>query len=197
MASHEVQALFSQAGEEIKKTRLHSRNRAIAVRNKALLELMFYTGARVNEVLRLRLPDCDFRRATAIINGKGGKQRSIFFADSNVVRAINDYMEERSALRPKDDFLFVSKSGYFLSANAAADLLRVLSARSGLAKKITPHWFRHTMATLMLENGADLRSIQELLGHSSIKTTEIYTHVSSARQHSVLQQFHPRGRFAA
>jgi site-specific recombinase XerD len=197
MAPHEVQVLFSQADEQIKRTRTPSRNRAIALRNKALLELMFYTGARINELLQLRLSDCDFVRATAIINGKGRKQRSIFFADSNVLGAINDYLRERTALSPHGNLLFISKSGCDLSANAVADLLKMLSARSGVAKKITPHWFRHTMATLMLENGADLRSIQELLGHSSIKTTEIYTHISSVRQHSVLQQFHPRGRFVA
>lgn len=164
----------------------------IASRDYALLEILFYSGARIGEVLMTNILDYDATRRMAIIRGKGKRERLIDLDCEPVVLALSAYLLSRAAIAHSEPALFVSRTGKRLTAHSAERIVRKYALAANISCRVTPHFFRHTMATLMLENGADLRSIQEILGHASISTTEIYTHVSTARKRQVMSAFHPR-----
>ncbi|KFN01342.1 tyrosine recombinase XerC [Bacillus clarus] len=165
-------------------------------RNQALLELMYATGIRVSECVNLKLTDIDFAVGTILVMGKGKKQRYIPFG-SYAQDALNTYIEDgRKRLTNKTEehsqMVFLNAKGTPLTDRGVRYILNELIKKVSLTMRISPHMLRHTFATHMLDEGADLRAIQELLGHENLSTTQIYTHVSKERLRSVYMKHHPR-----
>ena len=163
-------------------------------RDRALLELLYATGCRASEVSNLKLPDLHLSERFCLAHGKGSKDR-ITPLGSAAVAAIGDYLAEE---RPKLDrgrgggWVLLSRGGRRLRREAIWELVKRYVRRCGANPDVSPHTLRHSFATHLLAGGADLRQVQELLGHASIATTQIYTHVDQSRLKRVHQQFHPR-----
>ena len=171
-------------------------NERFGLRNRAMLELMYACGLRVSEVINLRLRDIDFYEMIVRIVGKGSKERLIPFYP-----LVSDYLhayidQERLLLigDKKHDIVFVNKDGNGLTTRGVQYLLNKQVDKAGLKMKVHPHMFRHSFATHLLDNGADLRMVQELLGHEFLTTTQIYTHVSADRLKNTYNQAHPRAK---
>lgn len=167
-------------------------NSVQSLRDKALLELLFSTGMRVSELVSLSR-DVDLSRGEFSIRGKGEKVRVVFVSPSSR-DAVNAYLEKRTDM---DDALFIqfgkaSKNAkdLRLTARSVERLVKAYAIKSGISKKVTPHVIRHSFATDLLENGADLRSVQALLGHANITTTQVYTHVTDKHLKEVHSKFH-------
>jgi integrase/recombinase XerD len=165
----------------------------LEMRNRALLELAYGSGLRVTELLALEIGDLHLNKGLVTVTGKGNKERIIPLGEE-AIEALKDYIiTARLKLNPKtQNTLFVNKFGDKLSRIGFYKIVQTLAAKANINKKISPHTFRHTYATHLLENGANLRSVQELLGHEDIMTTENYTHVSKAHLKSVYNEAHPR-----
>ncbi|MFA6931659.1 MAG: site-specific tyrosine recombinase XerD [Lentisphaeria bacterium] len=166
----------------------------LELRNKALLELLYASGLRVSELTGLRLDGVDFQQGVLRVLGKGSRERMVPFGKS-AARSLKRYLEEaRPQLDPdgRAVVLFVSKSGVALTRARVWVLVKEAALRAGISKNLYPHILRHSFATHLLNNGADLRVIQEMLGHSSIATTQIYTHTNFARLEQTHKKFHPR-----
>ena len=157
---------------------------AISSRNRCMVELLYATGMRISELLNLTLKDLNIKMGFIKVIGKGNKERMIPIG-SYVGEILEQYIKN-------DSLLFFNKHGQRLSREEFYSILQTIVNSTSITKKVSPHTFRHTFATHLLENGADLRSIQELLGHSDISTTTIYTHISNQKIRSEYQQFHPR-----
>lgn len=190
---HEVEALLTKARAGISEGNGSAQTRA--TRDYALLELLFYTGARIGELLSLDINDCDLRSGFARIRGKGRRDRIIYIGFRPVLDALKQYLVQREKVHAVEPALFLSARRTRLSIYSAERIVAKKAENAAISLRVTPHMFRHSMATMMLENGADLRSIQEILGHASISTTEIYTHVSTERKRQVMRDFHPRAQF--
>jgi integrase/recombinase XerD len=165
----------------------------LGVRDRAILEVMYATGARVSETADLKLADVNFDFRYLRCFGKGSKERVVPIG-VRAVDAVRQYVEE---VRPKLDkkgapLLFLSKSGRRLRRETIWAKVRKYALAAGLRKRVSPHTLRHSFATHLLEGGADLRSVQEMLGHANIATTQIYTHVDKDRLKTVHKKFHPR-----
>lgn len=161
-------------------------------RDQAMLELMYGSGLRVSEVAELKLENIDLQNSYVRCQGKGGKER-IVPVGKQAVMAMKDYLKNvRKYFKPATSHVFPGRHGKGLTRQMIWHLIKRYGKLAGIKKEITPHTFRHSFATHLLEGGADLRIVQELLGHSDIATTQIYTHVSKDRLKSVHSQFHPR-----
>ena len=161
-----------------------------ATRDRALLELLYSTGCRVSEIVGIDFADLDIKRKTALVHGKGGKDRLAFLGEP-AVGALIDYLPHRSVRRAKDQALFLNARGQRLTR---AGVAYVVGGRTrGTNKNVTPHTFRHSFATHVLNGGADIRLVQEMLGHVSISTTQIYTHLGIERLKRVYRKAHPHG----
>ncbi len=165
------------------------------LRDHALVELLFYSGARIGELLKLNVNDLNIESEVTKIKGKGRRERVIFIGCEPVIGALKRYLRSRELVQTSSDALFVNNRGNRLTIYSAEAAIKRCAKAAFITIRVTPHMFRHTMATMLLENGADLRSIQEILGHASISTTEIYTHVTAERKKRVMSEFHPRHRF--
>lgn len=170
-------------------------NTLLGARDRAMLEAVYSTGIRVSELVDLNIGDIDFTNQAIRIKGKGKKQR-VSPIGLTALMAIRKYLEMRNA-DPRSasfdaDALFVNKHGQRLSTRSVRRKLDKYLTECGLDPSISPHTLRHSFATHMLENGADLRSIQELLGHQSLSTTQIYTHLTAKRLKTAYDQTHPR-----
>jgi integrase/recombinase XerD len=165
------------------------------LRDKAILELMYATGNRASEVVGLKLDDIYLDSAFIKCLGKGNKQRVVPLGKP-AVKALRDYLED---LRPKlaraadAPWVFISRGGKALTREMLWILVKKYVRRAGLNARVSPHTLRHSFATHMLSGGADLRTVQELLGHSNIRTTQQYTHVDRERLKAIHRRFHPRG----
>ena len=166
------------------------------IRTKAMLEIMYSSGLRVSELVNLELSDIDLFNDTILINGKGSKERIVPIGEYSK-KYLNDYLEVRNSLIKRKhgnpNKLFLNNHGMPITRNGFNYLLNEILKEKGIDKKVTPHTLRHSFATHMLDNGADLRSIQELLGHSDIVTTRIYTHVSKKQIHDNYKEYQTRG----
>lgn len=172
-----------------------SENYRELVRDIAVLEFLFATGARVAEVCNLSAIDMDLRLGQARILGKGGRERMLPFWDDDVLRILREYFALFPGANNIETHFFRSRGGERLSEQSIRSALRKHASHAGLELTITPHMLRHSLATLLLEEGVDIRYIQHLLGHSSITTTQIYTEVRDQGQRRVLETKHPRRRF--
>ena len=154
-------------------------NAYLRLRNLLLLEILFDTGLRVSEAVNIKIKDIDFKNHSIKVLGKGSKERIVYFGDyaSNY---LEEYLNLRKGIKSSDDeYLFWNKNYQKLTRRGAEYLINNIAKKALLKQKITPHTLRHTFATEMLNNGCDIRSVQELLGHKSLSTTGIYTHVTN------------------
>lgn len=164
-------------------------------RNKAIIETLYSCGLRVSELTHLKLSDLFFDEGFIKVTGKGDKQRFVPIG-AHTQKIINIYIKEiRSHIKVVKEFedtVFLNRRGKQLTRAMIFTIVKQLTEKSGIKKTISPHTFRHSFATHLLENGADLRAIQLMLGHESITTTEIYMHVDKSHLKDVINQFHPR-----
>jgi site-specific recombinase XerD len=166
---------------------------AVGARDKAVLELFYGTGIRVSELVNLNLVDIDAASGKVRVIGKGKKERVIPLG-RHVARAIKLYISRRNELKPESGnwALFLNRSGRRISRRGIHLLVKKRLQQVSEKKKLSPHVLRHTFATHLLDHGADLNAVKELLGHSSLSTTQIYTHLTLDRLKQVYQQAHPR-----
>lgn len=164
-----------------------------ALRNIIVIELLFSTGARVSEIVNLKADDINLTTGEVIINGKGKKQRIIQVCNEDLLTLLRGYKKlwEGRMIISGNNFL-VNRFNKKMSDQSIRLLVRKLYKQAGIKKHITPHVFRHSFATLLLENDVDIKYIQEMLGHSSIAITQIYTHVNKHKQRQLLRTKHPR-----
>jgi len=162
-------------------------------RNKAIIETLYGCGLRVSELVNLRITDIHFAEGFVTVTGKGNKQRLVPISNK-ALREIDNYKPERDRLPVIYDqnIMFLNRRGRRLTRAMIFTIIKDLAARAGIKKKISPHTFRHSFATHLVEGGADLRAVQEMLGHESILTTEIYTHIDRSFLRDTLIMFHPR-----
>ncbi|MGC6422515.1 MAG: site-specific tyrosine recombinase XerD [Flavobacteriaceae bacterium] len=164
-------------------------------RNRAILETLYGSGLRVSELVQLQKSDLYFKEKLIRITGKGNKQRLVPLGDF-AIDYITTYLKEiqvyQKIQKGYENFVFLNRNGKPLTRNMIFLIVQKTAQMAGIKKKVSPHTFRHSFATHLLENGADLRSIQLLLGHESITTTEIYTHVDTRFLRKVMEAFHPR-----
>jgi len=165
------------------------------IRDIAILEMMYGSGMRISELIALNLEDVHITMGFVRVFGKGGKERIIPLGRGALTACTNYLNEARPQLlgnAPKNDAFFITQRGKGFTRQGCWKIIKEHAQAAGITKEITPHVLRHSFATHLIENGADLRAVQELLGHSDISTTQIYTHVSKTRLSEVYKQFHPR-----
>ena len=179
----EVESLLGQPDEE----------NVRGVRDKAMLELLYATGLRVSELIALRAKNVNLEDGFLLCVGKGGKERIVPIGNS-AAKAVRRYLEESrdKFIKESSEHLFLSQRGNAFTRQGFWKLLKGYAKKAGLVQKISPHVLRHSFATHLLERGADLRSVQMMLGHSQITTTQVYTHVSRMRLRRVYDKYHPR-----
>nr|WP_188622326.1 tyrosine recombinase XerC [Caldalkalibacillus thermarum] len=172
------------------------RSSPLGLRNLAILETLYATGVRVSELVGLNVDDLDFELGVVLVYGKGAKERYVPLGHY-AQEALENYLREGRPLlerHPKEPALFLNCRGRRLTDRSVRRILNQLIENTSLTQKITPHKLRHTFATHLLEGGADLRSVQELLGHVQISSTQIYTHVSNEHLRAVYHKAHPRSK---
>ncbi len=162
-----------------------------ALRNFALVDLLFATGMRVGELSALDLKDFVVQEGIFRVQGKGGRDRLAFAVDAQTIQIQRDHLEARKQIETESPALFLNASGKRLSTQGIANVISQLRKEAGIERHITPHMLRHTVATLLLRNGVDIRVVQEFLGHTSIATTQRYTHITKEHMIGVLKKHHP------
>lgn len=162
------------------------------LRDRVILEVLFVIGIRIDELVRINIADLDLEAKTLYIFGKGKKERLLYISSYEVIEALKQYLIHRDKYESEKQPLFLNKFGNRLSVYSIRNIFREYLKMAGIKRKFTPHCLRHTMATMLMENGADARSVQEILGHSSISTTEIYLAVSKRRKETVLGRYNQR-----
>ena len=171
-----------------------NQNSFIGKRDKAMLELLYATGMRISELINIEYANFDFERCVVKVRGKGSKERLIPYGPE-AAKALSDYLAFRreNHLKLNSRSLFINSSGKRITRQAFWHRLKKYLMEIGLTEKISPHTLRHGFATHLLNHGADLRSVQMLLGHSDISTTQIYTHIAKSRLSDMIKKHHPRG----
>jgi len=170
-------------------------NAASALRDKAMLELLYASGMRVTELITLTMNAVNWQVGYLLVMGKGGKERIVPIGRC-AYDTLYQYVEDvRSGFlkRKQNDILFLNRSGEGFTRQGFWKLVKKYAERAGLKKKVHPHTFRHSFATHLIEGGADLRSVQIMLGHADISTTQVYTHITRERLKEVHRKYHPRG----
>lgn len=184
LSSADVDSLLNQPDSSV----------PIGLRDKAMLELLYATGLRVSELVGLRIPDLNLERGFLIVMGKGSKERAVPVGEL-AIAAIKDYLAgaRQTLLNGRDsDLLFISSKRRGITRQMFWERIKAYTVQAGIGKNISPHTLRHSFATHLLDNGADLRAVQAMLGHSDISTTQIYTHVSRERLKQIHEKYHPR-----
>lgn len=162
-----------------------------SLRNLALVDLLFATGLRVGEVSARNVQDFFVREAVFMVKGKGGRDRLAVVVDEETLRVQRRYLEVRRQIETRSTALFLNSSGMRLTTQGIANVIARLRKDAGIERHVTPHMLRHTVATLLLRNGANIRVVQGFLGHASIATTQRYTHVTKEHLAGVLRKRHP------
>ncbi|HDR88852.1 MAG TPA: site-specific tyrosine recombinase XerD [Bacteroidetes bacterium] len=166
-------------------------------RNKAMIETMYSCGLRVSELVNLKMSNLYLKQGFIRIEGKGNKERMVPIG-SKAMKEISLWMEIRRGMmdirRGEEDMVFLNRRGHRLTRAMVFEIVKDMAARAGIKKNVSPHTFRHSFATHLIDGGADLRAVQEMLGHESILTTEIYTHLDREYLREAIISFHPRGR---
>lgn len=163
-------------------------------RDVAVLELLFATGLRVSELCCIVSSDINLREGWVKVQGKGAKERIVFIANSEVLFALRKYKKIFHKEIESVDWFFINRLGSRLSEQSVRDIIQKYARNAKIFEHITPHMIHHSFATLMLEEDVDIRYIQNILGHSSITTTQIYTHVTAAKQRKIMSKKHPRNK---
>ena len=169
---------------------------ALGIRNRCLLELLLSTGARIGEIIKIEVDDINFSNNEIKVLGKGNKERIVYF-NEHTKKALKEYINgSRIELLNgnSSDRLFINHIGGDLTTRGVRDIIDKIILKSSVNTKVTPHTFRHTFATMLLNEGCDLKSVQELLGHANLSTTSIYTHVTNDRIKDIYLHTHPRAK---
>jgi integrase/recombinase XerD len=196
MSHDEIKRLLSVLYISIINIRLKSGFKYFkTVRDCAIIEMLFSTGMRIDEVTKLDIDHLNLGRRAVLIMGKGRKERLLYISSDEVMLSIEEYLNLRESYHPETNALFLNRYHRRLSVHSIGKIFNEYCRKAQINRKITPHCLRHTMATMLIENGADVRSVQEILGHSSISTTEIYLSISKQRKMEVLSKFHERNHF--
>jgi integrase/recombinase XerD len=167
----------------------------LGIRDKAMLEVLYAAGLRVSELVGLRLPDMNLERGFVVVAGKGSKERAVPIGEVASAR-LKEYLDRSRPLLLKgkaSDAVFVSSRRRQLTRQMFWERIKHYVRKAGITRNVSPHTLRHSFATHLLDNGADLRAVQAMLGHSDISTTQIYTHVSRERLKRIHEKYHPRG----
>lgn len=188
----EIEKIFYTANENLLEHNIKSYKHFEKMRNLAVLELLFATGSRVSEISNLKIEDVDLIEGYIKINGKGSKQRIIQICHPDVIKTLKFYRSRLTRKMIRKGNFFVNRFGNKLSDQSIRIMVDCYTKQAKIHKKITPHTFRHSFATLMLEQNVDIKYIQGILGHSSIMTTQIYTHINNTKQREILTLNHPR-----
>ncbi|PYE50155.1 tyrosine-type recombinase/integrase [Paenibacillus barcinonensis] len=191
LSVNEIEKLLNAPQEDMKQLRTIFRKR-INLRNSAIIELLYVIGIRIGELVNIDLEHIDLEERTVLIFGKGRKERLLYISSEEVIQKIKSWLEAREHFQPQSSALFLNKYGHRLSIYSIEDIFSKYRDISKVSKNSTPHYLRHSFATHLLNNGADLRSVQEILGHTNVSTTQIYTEVSVERKKDVLSRFNPR-----
>ncbi len=168
-------------------------SKPLGQRNKAIVETLYGSGLRVTELINLQLSRINIQEGYMLVEGKGSKQRLVPLSPTSILQ-IENWLLDRNLMQIKkgnEDFLFLNQRGAKLTRAMIFEIVKVLTEQAGIRKKVSPHTFRHSFATHLLENGANLRAIQQLLGHESITTTELYTHIDVKMLRNTILEFHP------
>lgn len=191
---HTVETLLSTIYRQCREapTRFQRKN---ALRDAAVIELLFATGIRISELCSLKKEDVNLQDQSILIYGKGDKERRLQIGNEDVMQALENYKKEFLPQIQENNFFFVNQDGRALSDQCVRRMINKYTSLAAIELHITPHMFRHTFATSLLEADVDIRYIQEMLGHSSINITEIYTHVAISKQRNILTEKHPRKNF--
>ncbi len=166
-------------------------------RNKAIIEMLYSCGLRVSELISIKLSNINFRMGIVKIDGKGNKERVIPLsknAKEEIKRYLKVYRDYLDIEKGYEDVLFLNKRGTALSRVMVFNIIKHLANRAGIKKNVSPHTFRHSFASHLVSGGADLRAVQDMLGHESILTTEIYTHLDDHYLKDTINKFHPRSK---
>ncbi len=172
-------------------------NTDLAKRNRCMIEVLYGCGLRVSELTELQISNINFKENYLKIQGKGDKVRFVPLADytADFIKNYINNIRSKQKINPKhSDILFLNSRGAQISRQMVFLIIKEIVRKAGIQKNISPHTFRHSFATHLLQNGADLRCIQEMLGHSSITTTEIYTHLNTEELHETILKYHPRNQ---
>lgn len=172
-------------------------NTDLAKRNRCMIEVLYGCGLRVSELTELQISNINFKENYLKIQGKGDKVRFVPLADytADFIKNYINNIRSKQKINPKhSDILFLNSRGSQISRQMVFLIIKEIVRKAGIQKNISPHTFRHSFATHLLQNGADLRFIQEMLGHSSITTTEIYTHLNTEELHETILKYHPRNQ---
>ena len=167
---------------------------ATIYRDLSVIEMFFATGARVYEISNLKIQDIDLDNGIIKLFGKGSKERYVQIGSPEVLELVKEYYRLNQQKIDKSGFFFVNRHGKRFSEQSIRRMIRKYSYQAGISIHITPHMFRHSVATYLLEEGVDIMYIQKILGHSSIKTTQIYLHIASKKQMEILKERHPRNQ---
>ena len=163
-----------------------------SLRDAAVIEVFFATGARVYEISNIRAENINLNSGLIRIMGKGGKERYIQISNTAVLDILRKYYAENEPEIKKSGYFFINNRGNRYTEQSIRLMLKKYTLKAGIQRKITPHMFRHSFATYLIEEGVDVSCVQQLLGHSSIKTTQIYIHVAAKKQADILRELHPR-----
>ena len=204
MSKDEVERLLRAAYHEVKKlselncqlAESNSPNDKLmrAHRNRVILEILFSTGIRIGELVNLDIEDVNLNDKSILIFGKGRKERIVYISSSEVLNAVKEYLMLRKNIQSTSKALFLNRYGERLSIYSIEYVFQKYCEKAKIKSHYTPHCLRHTIATMLLSNGADIRAVQEILGHSCITTTQIYTEVSLKHKKKVLMKFNQRNK---
>lgn len=188
---HTIEVLLNTIYKQHHNSSSNYRKKA-SLRDIAVIELLFATGIRISELCTIPYQNIDLQNNIILIKGKGAKERIIHICDNNVITVLNKYRSEYDAEIHSCGYFFVNNIGNRLSEQSVREMINKYCHIADIQQHITPHMFRHSFATLLLEENVDIRYIQTMLGHSSINVTEIYTHVAMSKQKDILDSKHPR-----
>lgn len=188
----EIEQLLNYIYEQENKNNV--KNHKYWLRDIAVIETLFATGARVYEISNIREDNVNLNTGLIRIMGKGGKERYIQIASSEILNVLKKYYKENVEAIKQSGFFFVNNRGCRYTEQSIRLMLKKYTKLAGIERNITPHMFRHSFATYLIEEGVDISCVQQILGHSSIKTTQIYIHVAAKKQAEILRELHPRNR---
>jgi integrase/recombinase XerD len=189
--NHSVVEPNEESGSPVTRTGHYSSRSYRALRNLAIIDLLFATGMRVGEVSSLDVRDFLVEDGVFRVQGKGGRDRLAYVVDKETVHIQREHLKARTRIKVEQSALFLNSSDGRLSTQGIANVIAQLRRQAKIERHITPHMLRHTVATLLLRNGADIRVVQEFLGHTSIATTQRYTHITKEHLIHVLRKHHP------
>ncbi len=165
-----------------------------ALRDLAVVEVFFATGARVYEISNIRYDCVNLYSGLIRFMGKGGKERYIQIGEDSILQLLRKYYEENEKAIKKSGYFFINQRGSRFTEQSIRGMLKHYTEQAGIERHITPHMFRHSFATYLIEEGVDVSCVQQILGHSSINTTQIYIHVAAGKQADILKNKHPRNQ---